>query len=123
VIVPPAIEELGLAWKDGASLDAASVTRAQLPAWGHTVALPMAAAGARRVSADGAPDAAWIAVTDGPSAVTGADGSAALEGVAAGTHGVVAWLPPAAGQPARVARGEVTVAPGDKVEVTLRMGS
>ena len=115
-----AIAELGPAWSAVAASEV--VTRARLPAWGHTVALPMAAAGVRRIEADGAADAAYVDVTDQPyAAVTAEDGSAALTQVPAGTHAIVAWLPPAAGQPALIARGKATVVAGDRVELTLRM--
>lgn len=123
-----AISELGLAWSappDPAGAAAgAGVTRARLAGWGHTVSLPLAAAGVRRIEADGVADAAHVVVTDQPyAAVTGDDGAVALDQVPAGTHAVVAWLPPTGEQPAQVARGQVTVVAGDKVDITLRLGS
>lgn len=123
-----AIGELGPAWTAApAAAEAAGaqgVTRARLAGWGHTVSLPLAAAGVRRIEADGVADAAHVVVTDQPyAAVTGDDGAVALDQVPAGTHAVVAWLPPAADQPAQVARGQVTVVAGDKVDITLRLGS
>ncbi len=117
-----AITDLGPALVGAAAAGERMVTRARLPVWGHTVALPLPAAGVRRVQLDGAADAAHVVVTDQPyAAVTGEDGAAALEQVPAGTYAVVAWLPPAAGQPAITARGEVTVVAGDRVELTLRL--
>ena len=119
-----AIALLGPAWTAAAPAEPSSVTRARLPVWGHTVSLPLPVAGVRRVTADGSDDAAYVVVTDHPYAVvTADDGTAALEQVPAGTHAVVAWLPPAAGQPALLARGTAVVAGGDKVEVTLRLGT
>lgn len=120
-----AIAELGLAWTDASGATGASgATRARLAGWGHTVSLPLAAAGVRRIEADGVADPAHVVVTDQPyAAVTGDDGAVALDQVPAGTHAVVAWLPPAADQPAQVARGQVTVVAGDKVDITLRLGS
>ena len=116
------IAELGPAWSTVAPQAGEVVTHARLPVWGHTVALPMATAGVRRIGADGADDAAYVIVTDQPyAAVTADDGSAALTQVPAGTHTIVAWLAPAAGQPALVARGQATVVAGDRVELTLRM--
>ncbi len=116
------ISELGPAWT--AAADAPVETRAQLAAWGHTVRLPLATAGVRRVTSARAPDdPAWVLVTDHPyAAVTGEDGGVVLEQVAAGTHEVIAWLPPAAGQPAQLARGTATLVAGDKVELALRFG-
>ena len=117
-----AITDLGPALGGAVAAGEPVVTRARLPVWGHTVALPLPAAGVRRVQLDDADDAAHVVVTDQPyAAVTGEDGAAALEQVPAGTYAVVAWLPPAAGQPAITARGEVTVVAGDRVELTLRL--
>jgi hypothetical protein len=115
-----AIEDLGAAWQAAPLAEPRSVTRARLPVWGHTVALPLPAAGARRVVLDDG-EAAWVAVTDGASAVTAADGTATLADVPPGADAVIAWLPPAAGQPSVLARGEATVVAGDRVELTLRL--
>ena len=52
-------------------------------------------------------------------AVTDATGTAVLRGVASGNHAVTAWLPARSGQPARIARGKVTVTAGALAEVTL----
>ena len=43
-----------------------------------------------------------------------------LHEVPAGPHAVTAWLPPRAGQPARIARGTVTAA-GSLAELSLRL--
>ena len=66
---------------------------------------------------DGAADPAWIAA--GASALTDAAGQAVLRDIPSGNHAVLAWLPPRADQPARVARGNVQVTAGALVELTL----
>jgi hypothetical protein len=118
------ITDLGAAWTSPEGAAPTSATRGQLAAWGHTVAVPLPTAGVRQVTSDRAPDdAAWVLVTDQPyAAVTADDGAIVLERVPAGAHEVVAWLPPAAGQPAQLARGTATVVAGDKVELALRFG-
>lgn len=117
-----AITELGAPWATELPASVA-VTRARLPVWGHTVSLPLAGAGVRRVVDDRAADEpAWVVVTAHPyAAVTDGDGAALLEQVPAGTHAVVAWLPPAAGQPPVLLRGTATVVAGEKAELTLQV--
>ncbi len=118
------ITEIGLPWATGAGDQPAITTRARLSGWGHTVALPLPTVGARMVVADGAEDAAYVVVTAGPYAVvTAADGTAALAQVPAGTYTVLAWLPPAGDQAPMIVRGQATVVAGDRVELTLRLGS
>ena len=106
---------------DGAA--AGAPTRASLPAWGHTIALPLAEAGAWHVATDDEPDRAWVVVTGGAAAVTAPDGSATLGQVPPGTHTVTAWLPPSGAWPAVIARADATVVAGETVQLTVRMGS
>jgi hypothetical protein len=90
----------------------------QLPTAGHEVEVALDAGAIMRVVA-GSEDA-WIIASDSPYvAVTEGSGNVVLRGVPSGTHGVTAWLPARSGQPARVARGKVTVPAGALAEVTL----
>lgn len=67
-------------------------------------------------------DAAWVVATGTPYAgVTDETGVVQLGDAPAGTFAVTAWLPPAAGQAARLARGMVTVAAGAPATVTLHL--
>jgi hypothetical protein len=89
-----------------------------LPITGHDVDVPAELGAIYKVTA--ADEAAWVVATDQPFvAITEGGGSVVLRGVPAGTHAVTAWLPPRSGQPARVARGKVTVTAGALAEVTL----
>ncbi|HVV87098.1 MAG TPA: hypothetical protein VHE35_28860, partial [Kofleriaceae bacterium] len=117
------LDELGPLGAQGLAAGAPrSTTRARLPAWGHTISLPLPDAGVRRVVADGG-DPAYVVVTEEDAALTGDDGAAALEQVPAGTYTVLAWLPPSAGQPAVLATGQATVVAGARAELTLKLGS
>lgn len=89
-----------------------------LPIAGHEVSLGVDSGTIVRVSDD--PEDAWVIATENPFvAITDRSGSAVLRDLPAGTHAVTAWLPPRSGQPARTARGNVTVTPGALAEVTL----
>ena len=90
-----------------------------LPIAGHTVtaALDAGAIYALETSA-GDPEVAFIAAV--PSGyVTDASGQVIAHNLAVGPHAVTAWLPPRAGQPARIGRGTATVAAGDLAELTV----
>jgi hypothetical protein len=97
----------------------------RLPIAGHAVAVALDAGLAYELStSEPDPEAAWIvAPRPGVAAIgTDASGQAVLRGVSAGPHAVTAWLPPRAGQPARFARGTVTVTSGALAELTLALG-
>ena len=98
---------------------------------GPSVTLPWAGAAVQRalagptvlraalVGAEG--DAAWVVATGTPYAgVTDETGVVRLGDAPAGTFAVTAWLPPAAGQAARLARGMVSVVAGAPATLTLR---
>lgn len=94
-------------------------TSIQLPIMGHEVTTDLVPAAIYRLAGDGKVDDAWIATS--PATVTDAQGTALIKDVAPGTHAVRAWLPPRGGQPAREAKGSVTVAAGDLAELTLTL--
>ena len=94
----------------------------RLPIAGHAVAVSLDAGGVYELAtADKDPEIAWIVAPPPGAAIaaTDATGQAVLHGVSPGAHAVTAWLPPRAGQPARIARGTVTVAPGALAELSL----
>jgi len=89
-----------------------------LPIAGHEAAVALDAGSISELRTD---DDSAIAIT-APTpyyAVTEASGQIVLRDVPAGTFEIAAWLPARAGQPARMARGKVTVASGALAEVTL----
>lgn len=89
-----------------------------LPIAGHEVSVALEPGTITHVIA-GSEDA-WVIASDSPFvAVTEGGGTAVLRGVPAGTHDVVAWLPPRSGQSARVARAKVTVTAGALAEATV----
>lgn len=91
-----------------------------LPIAGHSVSVPLEAGGVYQIAIEGDPEASWIISAATPyTSITDPTGHAILRDVPVGTYGVVAWLPARAGQPARVAHGEVTVTAGSLGEVTL----
>ena len=103
---------LGSALKDDKSRDV------YLPIAGHEVAVPVEANTIYRVTY--AEDVAWVIATDSPLvAVTEGSGTVVMRGVQGGTHAVTAWLPPRAGQAARIAKGKVTVQNAALAEITL----
>ncbi|HSK01766.1 MAG TPA: hypothetical protein VK932_11020 [Kofleriaceae bacterium] len=96
----------------------------RLPIAGHAVSVPLDAGGVYELAtADRAPETAWIIAPQpaAAAAVTDASGQVVLRGVPPGPHAVTAWLPPRAGQPARIARGTVTAAVGSLAELTLQL--
>jgi hypothetical protein len=89
-----------------------------LPIAGHEVEVALDAGAIYRVAAGD--EAAWIVATDHPFVgVTETSGNLVMRNVPAGPHAVTAWLPPRSGQPARIAKGTVNVAPGALTDVTL----
>ncbi len=111
--------------KPEAAADGGAPRVLRLPIAGHAVAVALDAGGLYELAtADKAPETAWIAAppqAGAAVAVTDATGQVVLRGLPAGPHAVTAWLPPRAGQPARLARGTVTVAAGALAELTLRL--
>lgn len=89
-----------------------------LPIAGHTVAAALDAGAIYSLETDAAePELAFVAAL--PARVTDATGHAMFRGLAPGAHAVTAWVPPRAGQPARIGRGTATVAGGDLAELTI----
>jgi hypothetical protein len=92
-----------------------------LPIAGHTVTValdPGAIYTLETAAAD--PEIAVIAAV--PSGyVTDAAGQILVRDLAAGVHAVTAWLPPRAGQPARLGRGTATVAAGELAQLTVTL--
>ncbi len=91
-----------------------------LPIAGHEVTTQLATDAIYRVAPDGNDiDDGWI--VGGTAFITDATGVALIKDVPPGKHAVRVWLPPRGGQPARDAKGEVTVEVGDLAELTLAL--
>lgn len=91
-----------------------------LPITGHEVTAELDAGSIYRVAPDGKHvDDSWI--IGATAFLTDATGVALIKDVPPGKHAVRVWLPPRGGQPAREARGEVTVAVADLAELTLTL--
>jgi len=104
---------------DPGSLAAGSPRPIQLPIAGHVVDVALDPGGLYELTG-GDSDGAWIVAAGRPFvAVTDGNGVAVLRDVPSGHHAALAWLPPRAGQPGRIARGEATVSNGALAEVTL----
>lgn len=93
----------------------------QLPIAGHTVTVTLDAGAIYSLETDApTPELAYIAAV--PNGwVSDATGHIHARGLAAGPHAATAWLPPRAGQPARLARGTATVEAGKLAELTLKL--
>jgi hypothetical protein len=92
----------------------------QLPIAGHTVLAALAAGAIYSLETDAPdPEVAFIAAV--PGQVTDAAGHALVRDLPAGAHAVTAWLPPRAGQPARIGRGTATVTGGELTELTITL--
>lgn len=101
------------------TLDKTTGRTIQLPIAGHAVTIALDAGSIYELATTDKPsETAWIATG---AAVTDASGVATLANLAPGEHAVIAWLPPRAGQPARVGRGTVTVETGDVADLTLQL--
>ena len=93
---------------------------ARLPVIGHEVELPIEPSSL--VSVTSAEDEALAIAAPTPYfAITEANGQVVLRDVPVGTFEISALLPARAGQPARTAKGTVTVAAGALAEVTLSL--
>jgi hypothetical protein len=91
-----------------------------LPVAGHAVAVPIEPGGVYELGAEGKdPETAWVVA--GGGAITDPSGVVLVKDVPLGAHAVRAWLPPRAGQPARYASGQITVAAGDLAELVLQL--
>ena len=89
-----------------------------LPIAGHEVEIALEPGSIYRIAAGD--ETIWVVATGSPFvAISDASGGALVHDVPAGAHAVIAWLPARSGQPARVARGKVTVTAGAIAEVTL----
>jgi len=101
------------------TLDKTKGRTIQLPIAGHAVTIALEPGAVYELATIDKPsETAWIATG---AAVTDASGVATLASLAPGEHAVTAWLPPRAGQPARVGRGTVTVEAGDVADLTLQL--
>jgi hypothetical protein len=105
-----------------AQLAAGDPVPVMLPIAGHTVTSALDAGAIYSLETDAAdPELAFVATIPG-SRVTDAGGQATVHDLTAGPHAVTAWLPPRAGQPARVARGTADIKAGALTELTLTLG-
>lgn len=102
-------------------LEAGAPVPVQLPIAGHTVtsALEVGAIYALETDAKD-PEVAFVAAVPG-SYVSDASGHVTAQDLPVGTHAVTAWLPPRAGQPARIGRGTATVTDGDLATLTITL--
>jgi len=110
----------------------------RLPIAGHAVAVALDAGGVYELATSAKdPETSWIVAIGGGSSgssavsvstasaatITDASGQVVLHAVPPGPHAVTAWLPPRAGQPARLARGTVTAVAGQLAELTLQLAA
>jgi hypothetical protein len=95
-------------------------TSIQMPIAGHEAALPLDTDSINELRSDD-DSAIAIAAPTPYYAITEANGQVVLHDVPVGTVEIAAWLPARAGQPARAARGKVTVTAGALAEVTLTL--
>jgi len=91
-----------------------------LPIAGHTVTAALDPGAIYSLETDG-PDPELAFIAAGPAAVTDGSGHAVVRELAPGPHAVTAWLPPRAGQPARLGRGTATIAGGELAELTITL--
>lgn len=95
----------------------------QLPIAGHTITAALDADSIYSLETGAAAadiELAYIIPLRG-AYVTEANGQVTVHDLPVGSHAVTAWLPPRAGQPARVARGTATITDGDLAEVALTL--
>jgi hypothetical protein len=97
-----------------------SATAIAFPVVGHEVTSALDDDFVYRVAPDGK-DIDEAYVVSGVAFITDATGVALVKDVPPGKHAVRAWLPPRGGQPARSAKGEVTVEVGDLADLTLTL--
>ena len=111
--------QVEVAWREeiGVEEPETIVARIDLPVVGHVAAMPLERGGIVEIA-----DQAYVVVVPHRlAAVTDATGVATIRGVPPGEHTVRAWLRGAAGEPARLAEGTVTVRAGEAAAVTLSL--
>jgi hypothetical protein len=110
--------EVAVRWVEAIGTEAAEtvVARIDLPVVGHAAAMPLEKGGVVEIG-----EAHVVVVPHRFAAVTDATGAAVIAGVPPGEHTVRAWLRGAAGEPARLAEGKVTVKAGEAAAVTLSL--
>ncbi len=92
-----------------------------LPIAGHTVTTALEPAAIYSLETNAAePEVAFVVSVPG-GYVTEASGQVIAHDLAVGSHAVIAWLPPRAGQPARLGRGTATVVSGELTELTITL--
>jgi hypothetical protein len=92
-----------------------------LPIAGHAVTVALEPGAIASLETDAPePEVAFVAAIPGGH-VTDATGHIVVRDLAVGTHAVIAWLPPRAGQPARLGRGTATVVAGELAELTVTL--
>jgi hypothetical protein len=92
----------------------------QLPIAGHTVTAALDAGAIYALETDARdPEVAFIAAL--PGQVTDATGHAIVRDLTPGAHAVTAWLPPRAGQPARIGHATATITAGELTELTITL--
>jgi len=105
---------------DPTRLQKAAMIPFALPIAGHEVVTVLDDDFIYRVAPDGKDvDDGWIVAAT--SFITDPTGVALIKDVPPGKHAVHVWLPPRGGQPARSAKGEVTVEVGDLADLTLTL--
>ena len=92
-----------------------------LPIAGHTVTTELEPGAIDSLETDAAePEVAFVASVPG-GYVTEASGQVIARDLTVGSHAVTAWLPPRAGQPARIGRGTATIVSGELTELTITL--
>jgi hypothetical protein len=92
-----------------------------LPIAGHTVTAALDPGAIYSLETDAAdPEVAFVASFPG-SYLSDTSGQVLTRGLVPGRHAVTAWLPPRAGQPARIGHGTATVAAGELAELTVTL--
>jgi hypothetical protein len=93
---------------------------------GSEIEAAIAQPGALAIATTDAPgDLAWVLAppAGGAAAVTDDTGLASFDRLPPGTHALTAWLPPAAGEKARVVTGEATIAIGKTTKLTIDLAA
>jgi hypothetical protein len=118
---PQTIVATGLGQPWSAAPTEVPLARAHLPMLGHTVALPLDALGVIALTGVGEDPALVVAPPTPYVAITDDIGVARFADVPPGSYPVLAWLPPAAGQPAIAAQGALTVTADAEAALTLTL--
>jgi hypothetical protein len=92
-----------------------------LPIAGHTVTTALDPGAIYSLETDAAdPEITFIVSAPG-GYITEASGQVIVRDLAVGSHAVTAWIPPRAGQPARLGRGTAMVSSGELAERTITL--